>query len=59
MALPLGRMVAVTSVSELARDVQTVVTHKAGGRVVVAGTPEAVVKSRSHTGVALKPLLRR
>jgi excinuclease ABC subunit A len=30
-----------------------------GGQVVVAGTPEAVVKSRSHTGVALKPVLRR
>ena len=30
-----------------------------GGRVVVAGTPEAVVKSRSHTGVALKAVLRR
>ncbi len=27
-----------------------------GGRVVVTGTPEAVVKSRSHTGVA-KPAL--
>ncbi|MCK6424404.1 MAG: excinuclease ABC subunit UvrA [Burkholderiaceae bacterium] len=30
-----------------------------GGRVVVCGTPEAVVKSRSHTGVALKPVLKR
>ena len=30
-----------------------------GGRVVVAGTPEAVVKSRSHTGVAIKPVLKR
>jgi excinuclease ABC subunit A len=30
-----------------------------GGRVVAAGTPEAVVKSKSHTGVALKPVLRR
>ena len=30
-----------------------------GGRVVVAGTPEAVVKSRSHTGVALKAVLKR
>jgi hypothetical protein len=25
----------------------------------VAGTPEAVVKSRSHTGVAIKPVLKR
>jgi excinuclease ABC subunit A len=31
----------------------------AGGRVVVAGPPEAVVASGSHTGVALKPVLRR
>jgi excinuclease ABC subunit A len=31
----------------------------AGGRVVVAGTPEAVVASGSHTGVALKPVLTR
>ncbi len=31
----------------------------AGGRVVVAGTPEAVVASGSHTGVALKPVLGR
>ena len=30
-----------------------------GGRVVVTGTPEAVVKSRSHTGVALKGVLGR
>ena len=30
-----------------------------GGRVVVAGTPEAVVKSKSHTGVALKAVLKR
>ena len=29
-----------------------------GGRVVVAGTPEAVVASGSHTGVALARLLR-
>jgi excinuclease ABC subunit A len=31
----------------------------AGGRVVVAGPPEAVVASRSHTGVALGPVLAR
>jgi excinuclease ABC subunit A len=31
----------------------------AGGRVVVAGTPEQVVASGSHTGVALKPVLSR
>ena len=31
----------------------------AGGRVVVEGTPEAVVASGSHTGVALKPVLAR
>jgi excinuclease ABC subunit A len=31
----------------------------AGGRVVVAGTPEAVVKAGSHTGVALAPVLAR
>ncbi len=31
----------------------------AGGRVVVAGTPEAVVASGSHTGVALRPVLAR
>ncbi len=31
----------------------------AGGRVVVAGTPEQVVASGSHTGVALAPVLRR
>jgi excinuclease ABC subunit A len=31
----------------------------AGGRVVVAGTPERVVASGSHTGVALKPVLGR
>ena len=30
---------------------------KDGGRVVCAGTPEAVVKSGSHTGLALKALL--
>ena len=30
-----------------------------GGQVVVTGTPEAVVKSKSHTGVALKSVLRR
>ncbi|PXW99557.1 excinuclease ABC subunit A [Sphaerotilus hippei] len=30
-----------------------------GGQVVVCGTPEQVVKSRSHTGVALKPVLKR
>jgi excinuclease ABC subunit A len=30
-----------------------------GGRVVVTGTPEAVVKSRSHTGAALKGVLGR
>ena len=31
----------------------------AGGRVVVEGTPERVVKSGSHTGAALKPVLAR
>jgi excinuclease ABC subunit A len=31
----------------------------AGGSVVVAGTPEAVVASGSHTGQALKPVLSR
>ncbi|WP_077033955.1 excinuclease ABC subunit UvrA [Pelomonas sp. KK5] len=31
----------------------------AGGRIVVAGTPEQVVASGSHTGVALKPVLAR
>jgi len=31
----------------------------AGGRVVVQGTPEAVVASGSHTGVALRPVLAR
>lgn len=31
----------------------------AGGAVVVAGTPEVVVASGSHTGVALGPVLRR
>jgi excinuclease ABC subunit A len=31
----------------------------AGGRVVVAGPPEAVVASGSHTGVALGPVLAR
>jgi excinuclease ABC subunit A len=30
-----------------------------GGRVVVAGAPEAVVKARSHTGVSLAPVLAR
>jgi excinuclease ABC subunit A len=30
-----------------------------GGQVVAAGTPEAVVKSRSHTGTALKSVLAR
>jgi excinuclease ABC subunit A len=30
-----------------------------GGQVVVCGTPEAVVKSRSHTGAALKAVLAR
>ncbi len=30
-----------------------------GGNVVAAGTPEAVVKSGSHTGVALAPVLAR
>ena len=32
---------------------------KEGGRVVCAGTPEAVVKSGSHTGRALKSLLAK
>jgi excinuclease ABC subunit A len=31
----------------------------AGGRVVVEGTPEGVVASGSHTGVALRPVLAR
>ena len=31
----------------------------AGGAVVIAGTPEAVVASGSHTGVALRPVLAR
>ena len=31
----------------------------AGGRVVVEGTPEAVVAAGSHTGVALAPVLAR
>ncbi|HEY8880465.1 MAG TPA: excinuclease ABC subunit A, partial [Roseateles sp.] len=31
----------------------------AGGRIVVVGTPEQVVASGSHTGVALKPVLGR
>jgi excinuclease ABC subunit A len=31
----------------------------AGGQVVVAGPPEAVVASGSHTGVALRPVLAR
>ncbi len=30
-----------------------------GGRVVVTGTPEQVVKRKSHTGVALKGVLGR
>ncbi len=30
-----------------------------GGRVVVEGTPEAVVAAATHTGVALAPVLRR
>jgi len=30
-----------------------------GGRVVVAGAPEAVVASGSHTGVSLAPVLQR
>jgi excinuclease ABC subunit A len=30
-----------------------------GGQIVVTGTPEAVVKRKSHTGVALRPVLRR
>jgi excinuclease ABC subunit A len=30
-----------------------------GGQVVVTGTPAAVVKSKSHTGVALKAALKR
>ena len=30
-----------------------------GGQVMVTGTPEAVVKSKSHTGVALKSVLKR
>ncbi len=30
-----------------------------GGQIVVAGTPEMVVKSKSHTGVALKAVLGR
>ena len=30
-----------------------------GGRVVVEGTPEAVVAAGSHTGVALGPVLGR
>jgi excinuclease ABC subunit A len=30
-----------------------------GGRVVLAGTPEQVVKARTHTGVALTPVLAR
>ncbi|HEY1131181.1 MAG TPA: excinuclease ABC subunit A, partial [Roseateles sp.] len=31
----------------------------AGGRIVVAGTPEEVVASGSHTGLALQPVLAR
>jgi len=31
----------------------------AGGAVVLAGTPEALVRSGSHSGVALKPVLAR
>jgi excinuclease ABC subunit A len=30
-----------------------------GGRVVVEGSPEAVVRARSHTGVSLAPVLTR
>ena len=30
-----------------------------GGRVVVAGTPEQVVASNTHTGMALRPVLAR
>jgi excinuclease ABC subunit A len=30
-----------------------------GGRVVAVGTPEDIVASGSHTGVALAPLLAR
>jgi len=30
-----------------------------GGRVVVTGTPEQVVKRKSHTGVALKGVVGR
>jgi len=31
----------------------------AGGRVVASASPEDVVKSRTHTGVALAPVLAR
>ncbi|WP_404977542.1 hypothetical protein [Aquincola sp. J276] len=31
----------------------------AGGRIVIAGTPEQVVLAGSHTGKALAPVLRR
>jgi excinuclease ABC subunit A len=31
----------------------------AGGRVVCADTPEAVVRAGTHTGVALAPVLAR
>jgi excinuclease ABC subunit A len=31
----------------------------AGGRVVMAGTPEQVVRAGTHTGVALAPVLSR
>jgi excinuclease ABC subunit A len=30
-----------------------------GGQVVMAGSPEQVVRSRTHTGVALKAVLAR
>jgi len=30
-----------------------------GGRIVAAGTPEGIVASGSHTGVALAPVLAR
>ena len=30
-----------------------------GGRIVAAGTPEAVVRAGTHTGVALAPVLAR
>jgi excinuclease ABC subunit A len=31
----------------------------AGGKVVCAGPPELLVAKRTHTGVALAPVLRR